>query len=137
VRASPSSTTLRGAIIQIGRRTDKYALGHLFKEANKVHHLNRIRTLLPDNTTLNTGAARMDGRAGMDGSISIILILARQFLESLSLGLLDEQGAEATEKHEQGVDLEDVVQPGARVLLRGAVVAEGGDGALADDGADL
>lgn len=37
--------------------------------------------------------------------------LARQFLERLTLGLRNEQGGEDAEKHEEGEDLHDVVEP--------------------------
>lgn len=60
------------------------------------------------------------------------LVFATQFFEGLPLGLRDAEGRKDTEEHEQSVDLEHVVQPGAAVP-----VTQGGNGALADDGADL
>ena len=72
-------------------------------------------------------------RASVDG----VVVVVGELLERLALGLLDQQGAEAAHEHEEGIDLEDVVQPGVLVGLGSAVVADGCDGALADDGADL
>lgn len=65
------------------------------------------------------------------------LVFAGELFEGLALGLGDEEGGEAAEQHEQGVDLENVVHPRVGVLLGGAVGSEDGDGTLADDGADL
>ena len=65
------------------------------------------------------------------------LVLATELLERLALSLGDENGGKATEQHEEGEDLEDVVQPGTVVVRGGAARLEGRDGALADDGADL
>lgn len=60
------------------------------------------------------------------------LVFAAQLLERLPLGFGDAEGREDAEQHEQGVDLEHVVQPGAVVS-----VAKGGDGTLADDRSNL
>lgn len=65
------------------------------------------------------------------------LVLATELLKRLALGLGDAQRGEAAEQHEEGEDLEHVVQPRAVVVLGGAARLEGRDGALADDGADL
>jgi len=59
--------------------------------------------------------------------------LAGQLLESLALGLRDEKGGEDTAQHEQGVDLHDVVEPGALVGGSCATGAEGADQDLGDD----
>lgn len=63
--------------------------------------------------------------------------LASKLLESLALGLGDEEGGEATKKHEQGVDLHDMVEPRALVGGGGTAGAERADEDLCDDGADL
>lgn len=63
--------------------------------------------------------------------------LASKLLESLALGLGDQKSGEATEEHEESVDLHDVVEPGGLVLGGGAAGAEGSDEDLGDDGADF
>ena len=63
--------------------------------------------------------------------------LAGKLLESLALGLGDQKSGEAAQKHEEGVDLHDVVEPGRLVGRSGAAGAEGTDEDLGDDGADL
>ena len=66
------------------------------------------------------------------------VILAAQLLERLPLGLRDQEGGTDTEQHEEGIDLENVVHPGVGVAAWDSTAgAERGDGALADDGADL
>jgi hypothetical protein len=62
---------------------------------------------------------------------------AGKLLESLALGLRDQKSGEAAEKHEQSVDLHDVVEPGGLVFGGGAAGAEGTDENLGDDGADF
>jgi hypothetical protein len=63
--------------------------------------------------------------------------LAGELLEGLALGLGDEEGGEDTAQHEQGVDLHDVVEPGAFVGGGCAAGSEGSDEDLGDDGADF
>ena len=63
--------------------------------------------------------------------------LASKLLESLALGLGDQKSGEAAQKHEEGVDLHDVVEPGRLVRGCGAAGAEGTDEDLGDDGADF
>ena len=63
--------------------------------------------------------------------------LAGELLESLALGLGDEESGEDTAEHEQRVDLHDVVEPGALVGGGCAAGAEGSDEDLGDDGADF
>lgn len=63
--------------------------------------------------------------------------LAGELLEGLALGLGDEEGGEDTAEHEQGVDLHDVVEPGALVGWSGAASAKGSDEDLGDNGADF
>lgn len=63
--------------------------------------------------------------------------LASKLLESLALGFGDQKGGEATEKHEESVDLHDVVEPRRLVFGGGAAGAEGSDEDLGDDGADF
>ena len=58
-------------------------------------------------------------------------------LERQALGLRDEEGGEDTAEHEEGVDLEDVVEPRGGVGGGGAADAEGTDEGLGDDGADF
>lgn len=66
-----------------------------------------------------------------------VVVLAAELLEGLAGCLGDQERGEAAEKHEEGVDLEDVVQPGGGIVLGGATGTEGGDGTLADDGTNL
>jgi hypothetical protein len=63
--------------------------------------------------------------------------LPGQLLESLALGLGDQESGEDTAQHEQSVDLHDVVEPGALVCGSCAADAEGSDEDLGDDGADF
>lgn len=63
--------------------------------------------------------------------------LTSKLLERLTLSLRDQKRSEATEKHEQSVDLHDVVEPGGLVGGSGAAGAEGPDEDLGDDGADF
>ena len=63
--------------------------------------------------------------------------LAGKLLESFALGLGDQKSGEAAQKHEEGVDLHDVVEPGRLVGRSGAAGAEGTDEDLGDDGTDL
>lgn len=71
------------------------------------------------------------------GGVGGVVVLAAELLEGLAGSLGDEEGGEATEKHEESVDLEHVVHPGSGVVLGSAASAESSDGTLADDGADL
>lgn len=89
-----------------------------------VHHV-----VLLENTTT---AARRAGAGGRQvvGVRDVVVVLG-ELLEGLALGLLDEQRGEDAAEHEEGVDLEDVVEPGGGVGRGGAAGAEGGDGALA------
>lgn len=66
-----------------------------------------------------------------------IVILATELLKSLAGSLGNQESGEAAEKHEEGIDLEDVIHPGSLILVGGTVGAEDGDGALTDDGTDL
>ena len=63
--------------------------------------------------------------------------LASKLLESLALGLGDQESGEAAEKHEESVNLHDMVEPWGLVLGGGAAGAEGTDEDLGDDGADF
>jgi len=60
------------------------------------------------------------------------ILLTREFLERLPLRLRDKPSRDDAQEHEQGIDLQHMNQPGAVPL-----VAEIGDGALANDGTDL
>lgn len=60
-----------------------------------------------------------------------VVVVLGELLEGLALGLLDEQRGEDAAKHKEGVDLEDVVEPGGGVGRGGTAGAEGGDGSLA------
>lgn len=66
-----------------------------------------------------------------------IIVLAAEFLKGFALGLGDEKRSKASQQHEEGVNLQDVVHPGVCIVLGGASGAEGGNGTLADDGTDL
>lgn len=86
---------------------------------------------------VNMGGARIAvGDTSLAAMVGVV-ILAAQLLKGLASRLGDEEGGEATEKHEEGVDLEDMVHPGSLVVSSGTASAQDGDGALADDGADL
>jgi hypothetical protein len=63
--------------------------------------------------------------------------LAGKLLESLALGLGDEEGGEAAQQHEEGVYLHDMVEPRALVRGGGTTRTERADEDLGDDGADL
>jgi hypothetical protein len=63
--------------------------------------------------------------------------LASELLESLALCLRDKQSSEAAQQHEEGVDLHDVVEPGAFIGRGGAAGAKGADEDLGDDGTDF
>lgn len=91
--------------------------------------------LLPHHPPLATRTSVADRHVRARKARSILI--TRQLLQRLSLGLLDQQRTEAAEQHEQGKNLQHVVEPRARVFRRRAVKAEGCDGALANDGADL
>lgn len=66
------------------------------------------------------------------------VILARQLLERLPLSLRNQESGADAEQHEQRIDLQHVVHPRVGVSTRdGATGAQGSDGTLADDGADL
>jgi len=75
----------------------------------------------------------------INGSLRVvgIVILTTELLKSLTGSLRDKESSEDTEKHEESVDLEDVVHPGGLVLVGGTVGAEDGDGTLANDGTNL
>lgn len=60
-----------------------------------------------------------------------------ELLEGLALGLGDEEGGEAAEQHEEGEDLEDVVEPWRGVGLGHTTSSERGNGSLGDNGTDL
>ena len=63
--------------------------------------------------------------------------LASELLEGLALGLRDEKRGEDTAEHEEGEDLEDVVEPRRGVGGGGTANTEGTDKDLSDDGTDL
>lgn len=68
---------------------------------------------------------------------NILIVFLSQLLKGLSLSLLDQQSRKDAQQHEQGVDLQHVVEPRALVVLGRTSGPERGDGTLADDGADL
>jgi len=59
--------------------------------------------------------------------------LASKLLERQSLSLWNEQSSEATAQHEEGVDLEDVVEPRRSVLARRTARTKRADDGLGDD----
>lgn len=67
------------------------------------------------------------------------IVLSSQVLEGLSLGLWNEKAGEDTEEHESGVDLHDVVEPRAGVLVTGleSTSPERCNGGLGDDRTNL
>lgn len=66
-----------------------------------------------------------------------VVILATELLQRLASSLGNQEGGQAAQKHEQRVNLQHMVHPGSRIVRGGAVGPERGDGALADDGANL
>lgn len=88
-----------------------------------------LARIVPRNRRHTTRKSRIVFRSAGD--------LASKLLESLALGLGDQKSGEATEEHEESVDLHDVVEPGGLVLGGGAAGAEGSDEDLGDDGADF
>ena len=63
---------------------------------------------------------------------------AGQLFERLPFGFRDEEGGEDTAQHEEGEDLHHVVEPGGVGGACGrALLAEGPEDALGDDGADF
>lgn len=57
-------------------------------------------------------------RGGSVGPDEVVLVLPRQLLERLALGLRNEKRREDSSEHEEGKDLEDVVDPVARAVLQ-------------------
>lgn len=66
-----------------------------------------------------------------------IVVLAAELFEGLASSLRDEKGGKATEQHEKSVNLQDVVHPRVWGVSGGAAGSEGGNGTLANDGADF
>lgn len=62
-----------------------------------------------------------------------VVVLATKLLERLTSSLGNKKGGEAAQKHEKGVNLQDMVHPWGRIVSGGAPGPERGDGALADD----
>lgn len=107
---------------------------------------------VPDNrlpyqrrrTSLIHGAPRdlSGNRLGLSGSLDIarvtgVVILTRELLKSLAGSLGNEEGGGTAEKHEEGKDLEDVVEPRGGVGLGGTTGTETGNGTLTNDGTNL
>lgn len=86
---------------------------------------------------LDGGGLGLSGGLDITGAVDGIVVLTAELFEGLALGLGDAQGGGTAEKHEEGKDLEDVVQPRAGVGLGGTADAETGNGTLANDGANL
>lgn len=80
-----------------------------------------------------TLAAATIHRRRLDVVSDSVVLVVGELLEGLSLGLLDQKRGEDAQEHEQGVDLEDVVEPWAGVLGGGSAGSEGSDGTLSDD----
>ena len=62
---------------------------------------------------------------------------ASELLEGLSLGLWNKESCQETEEHEEGENLNDVVEPWACVGCCGATSTEGSNKDLGNDGPDL
>jgi hypothetical protein len=94
--------------------------------------------LVPNRLLLIRGVVNAGHAAGESGVVFRSTgDFTGQLLEGLALGLGDEEGGEDTAEHEQGVDLHDVVEPGALVGGCCAAGAERSDEDLGDDGADF
>ena len=63
--------------------------------------------------------------------------LASELFKGLALGLRNEKRGEDTEEHEEGEDLEDVVEPGRGVGGSSTADTEGTDEDLSDDGTNF
>ncbi len=63
----------------------------------------------------------------------VVLVLVREVLEGEALGLGKKEGRPDTGEHEEGEELEDVVDPG----VGAANVLEAREADLGDDGAEL
>ena len=74
---------------------------------------------------------RGDGDVGRR-RVGRVVVLAGELFEGLALGLGDEEGGEDTAQHEESVDLEDVVQPGAGVGGGGTSGSERSNSTLED-----
>ena len=70
------------------------------------------------------------GRAGKG-------IFTRECLEGESLGLRNAEGGEDSEEHEEGVDLQDVVEPWVCIRLCCTANAKWSNGCLSNDRTDL
>ena len=92
---------------------------------------------LSNLASLNGGRAASFNGVTVSLSTSSIVILAAELFKGLAGSLGDEESGEATEKHEESVDLKNVVHPGSSIVLRGTSGSEGGNSTLADDGTDL
>ena len=69
----------------------------------------------------------------MGRGVGRVVVLAGELFESLALGLGDEEGGEDTAQHEESVDLEDVVQPGAGVGRGGTSGSERSNSTLIEN----
>lgn len=70
-------------------------------------------------------------------AVSSIVVLAGELLKSLAGCFGNEECGTAAEKHKEGKDLEDMVEPRGSIGLGGTASTETGNGTLANDGANL
>lgn len=68
---------------------------------------------------------------------SSVVIFTGQLLKSLSLGLRDQQRGTTANKHEEGINLKDVILPRRRICLCSSVSSERSNGSLPDDRPNL
>lgn len=77
----------------------------------------------------------------MARKLGVILLgawnLSSELLESLALGLGDEEGGEDADEHEESEDLHDVVEPWGAVGGGSTAGVQGAEGDLSDDSANL
>lgn len=78
----------------------------------------------------DTGSRPRAGQGQVILTRDIVVVLGK-LLERLSLRLLDEQRRKDAQEHEQGVNLQDMVEPGIGVVCGGAARAEGRNCSLA------
>lgn len=71
------------------------------------------------------------------GDVNLAVVLLSKLLKSLSLGLRNKHRSEDTKQHEQSVDLHDVVEPAVLLVSGAAVVNEGSEHTLSNNGANL
>lgn len=71
------------------------------------------------------------------GDIDLTVVLLTEVFQSLALGFGNQQSGTNSEKHEQSVDLHDVVEPAVRLALGAVVVDQRSNDNLGNNGTNL